>query len=150
RAGECQEGWARGLGAVAGAARTAVEDGRTLFDRAFSGRAFRGTAGAGAIRRSAGGALCLVRGQHAGNGVRLPRDRRWFRHRDGLGRPRGAAPAYDLPRSRQCAGANRLSAVSAAPSKLIASAPVLRVRDVVMAANHYRDAMGFSYERFFG
>jgi hypothetical protein len=34
--------------------------------------------------------------------------------------------------------------------KLIASAPVLRVRDVVAAAKHYRDAMGFSYERFFG
>ena len=40
--------------------------------------------------------------------------------------------------------------MSAAPSKLIASAAVLRVRDVVAAANHYRDTMGFSYERFFG
>jgi hypothetical protein len=40
--------------------------------------------------------------------------------------------------------------VSVAPSKLIGSAPVLRVRDVVAAANHYRDTMGFSYERFFG
>ncbi len=33
---------------------------------------------------------------------------------------------------------------------LTASAPVLLVRDVVAAANHYRDAMGFSYERFWG
>ncbi len=34
--------------------------------------------------------------------------------------------------------------------KLRASAPVLLVRDVVAAANHYRDAMGFGYERFWG
>ena len=34
--------------------------------------------------------------------------------------------------------------------KLTASAPVLLVKDVVAAANHYRDAMGFSYERFWG
>jgi hypothetical protein len=40
--------------------------------------------------------------------------------------------------------------VSAAPSTLIASAPVLRVRNVVAAANHYRDAMGFDYDRFYG
>jgi hypothetical protein len=33
---------------------------------------------------------------------------------------------------------------------LIASAPVLRVRDVAAAANHYRDAMGFRYDRFYG
>lgn len=36
------------------------------------------------------------------------------------------------------------------PAKLTASAPVLLVKDVVAAANHYRDAMGFSYERFWG
>ena len=35
-------------------------------------------------------------------------------------------------------------------AKLTASAPVLLVRDVVKAANHYRDAMGFEYERFWG
>jgi len=34
--------------------------------------------------------------------------------------------------------------------KLTACAPVLLVRDVVSSANHYRDAMGFSYERFWG
>ncbi|HUG11439.1 MAG TPA: VOC family protein [Opitutaceae bacterium] len=34
--------------------------------------------------------------------------------------------------------------------KLTASAPVLLVKDVVAAANHYRDAMGFSYDRFWG
>lgn len=34
--------------------------------------------------------------------------------------------------------------------RLIASAPVLLVADVVAAANHYRDAMGFSYDRFWG
>jgi hypothetical protein len=38
----------------------------------------------------------------------------------------------------------------AAPAKLIASAAVLLVRDVVAAANHYRDAMGFDYDRFYG
>ncbi|MGF1656113.1 MAG: VOC family protein [Verrucomicrobiales bacterium] len=35
-------------------------------------------------------------------------------------------------------------------AKLTASAPVLLVRDVVAAANHYRDAMGFHYEKFWG
>jgi uncharacterized glyoxalase superfamily protein PhnB len=34
--------------------------------------------------------------------------------------------------------------------KLTGSAPVLLVKDVVAAANHYRDAMGFSYDRFWG
>ena len=33
---------------------------------------------------------------------------------------------------------------------LTASAPVFLVRDVVAAAHHYRDAMGFSYDRFYG
>lgn len=31
---------------------------------------------------------------------------------------------------------------------ITASAPILLVRDVVKAANYYRDALGFSYERF--
>ena len=35
-------------------------------------------------------------------------------------------------------------------AKLIASAPVLLVKDVVAGANHYRDAMGFDYGRFYG
>lgn len=35
-------------------------------------------------------------------------------------------------------------------AKLTASAPVLLVRDVVAAADHYRDKMGFHYDRFFG
>jgi len=35
-------------------------------------------------------------------------------------------------------------------AKLTASAPVLLVRDVVSAASHYRDALGFTYERFWG
>ncbi len=35
-------------------------------------------------------------------------------------------------------------------AKLTASAPVLLVKDVVNAANHYRDTMGFSYERLWG
>jgi hypothetical protein len=35
-------------------------------------------------------------------------------------------------------------------AKLTASSAVLLVRDVVKAANHYRDAMGFAYERFWG
>ena len=39
--------------------------------------------------------------------------------------------------------------MSAAP-KLTASSAVLLVRDVVKAADHYRDAMGFEYERFWG
>jgi uncharacterized glyoxalase superfamily protein PhnB len=34
--------------------------------------------------------------------------------------------------------------------RLTSSAPVLRVRDVVAAANHYRDALGFAYDRFWG
>ena len=36
------------------------------------------------------------------------------------------------------------------PARLTSSAPVLLVRDVVEAANHYRDALGFTYERFWG
>jgi hypothetical protein len=36
------------------------------------------------------------------------------------------------------------------PAKLTASAAVLLVKDVVKAANHYRDAMGFGYEGFWG
>src|SRR5436190_6760088 len=36
------------------------------------------------------------------------------------------------------------------PARLTASAPVLLVRDVVKAANHYRDALDFSYDRFWG
>jgi hypothetical protein len=35
-------------------------------------------------------------------------------------------------------------------AKLTASSAVLLVRNVVKAANHYRDAMGFAYERFWG
>jgi uncharacterized glyoxalase superfamily protein PhnB len=35
-------------------------------------------------------------------------------------------------------------------AKLTASSAVLLVKDVVQAANHYRDAMGFAYERFWG
>jgi uncharacterized glyoxalase superfamily protein PhnB len=35
-------------------------------------------------------------------------------------------------------------------ARLTASAPVLLVRDVVKSANHYRDALGFSYQRFWG
>ena len=34
--------------------------------------------------------------------------------------------------------------------KLIASAPVLFVKDIVAAANYYRDKMGFAYDRFWG
>ncbi len=37
-----------------------------------------------------------------------------------------------------------------ADSKLLSSAPVLLVRDVVKAANHYRDCLGFAYPRFWG
>jgi hypothetical protein len=37
-----------------------------------------------------------------------------------------------------------------APARLTSSAPVLLVRDLVAAANHYRDALGFTYERFWG
>jgi catechol 2,3-dioxygenase-like lactoylglutathione lyase family enzyme len=35
-------------------------------------------------------------------------------------------------------------------AKLTAHAPVLLVKDVVAAANYYRDKMGFAYERFWG
>jgi uncharacterized glyoxalase superfamily protein PhnB len=35
-------------------------------------------------------------------------------------------------------------------ARLTSSAPVLLVRDVISAANHYRDALGFSYDRFWG
>jgi predicted enzyme related to lactoylglutathione lyase len=38
----------------------------------------------------------------------------------------------------------------AAAPKLTASSAVLLVKDVVKAAKHYRDAMGFAYERFWG
>jgi predicted enzyme related to lactoylglutathione lyase len=42
-----------------------------------------------------------------------------------------------------------VSAMTAASiSKLTASAPALLVKDVVAAANHYRDAMGFRYDEF--
>lgn len=34
--------------------------------------------------------------------------------------------------------------------KLLTPAAVLLVRDVVAAANHYRDALGFGYREFFG
>jgi uncharacterized glyoxalase superfamily protein PhnB len=34
--------------------------------------------------------------------------------------------------------------------RLTASSAVLLVQDVVAAANHYRDAMGFAYNRFWG
>jgi len=37
-----------------------------------------------------------------------------------------------------------------AESKLVASAAVLLVRNVVAAANHYRDALGFRYPKFYG
>lgn len=36
------------------------------------------------------------------------------------------------------------------PAKLTASSPVFLVRDVVAAANHYRDTMGFNYDQFYG
>ena len=35
-------------------------------------------------------------------------------------------------------------------ARLVSSAPVLLVRDVVAAAEHYRDALGFTYQRFWG
>ena len=35
-------------------------------------------------------------------------------------------------------------------AKLISGAPILLVKDVVKAAEHYRDKMGFTYERFWG
>ena len=59
------------VGAVIGAARPALEDGRALFDRAFPGAACRRAAGAHPVRRPAGGAFRLVRAEHAGKGVRL-------------------------------------------------------------------------------
>ena len=34
--------------------------------------------------------------------------------------------------------------------RIIGSAPILLVKDVVASANHYRDCLGFSYERFWG
>jgi uncharacterized glyoxalase superfamily protein PhnB len=34
--------------------------------------------------------------------------------------------------------------------KITSSAPVLLVRDVVAAANYYRDAAGFAYDKFYG
>ena len=34
--------------------------------------------------------------------------------------------------------------------KLLGSAPVLLVADVVKAANYYRDQLGFAYDRFWG
>lgn len=35
-------------------------------------------------------------------------------------------------------------------SKIIGSAPILLVKDVVASANYYRDKVGFSYKRFWG
>ena len=35
-------------------------------------------------------------------------------------------------------------------AKLTGSAPILLVKDVVAAANYWRDRVGFSYERFWG
>lgn len=43
-----------------------------------------------------------------------------------------------------------IAVAASTESKLTASAPVLLVKDVVAAANHYRDAMGFRYPRFYG
>ena len=37
-----------------------------------------------------------------------------------------------------------------ADSKLISSAAILLVRDVVSSANYYRDKVGFRYDRFWG
>jgi uncharacterized glyoxalase superfamily protein PhnB len=37
-----------------------------------------------------------------------------------------------------------------APARLIASAPIIFVRDVHKAAEHYRDAMGFSFGKIWG
>ena len=34
--------------------------------------------------------------------------------------------------------------------RIVGSAPILLVKDVVASANHYRDGVGFSYERFWG
>ena len=35
-------------------------------------------------------------------------------------------------------------------SKVIGSAPILLVKDVVASANYYRDKIGFTYDRFWG
>ena len=35
-------------------------------------------------------------------------------------------------------------------SKILTGAPVLLVRDVVAAANYFRDCLGFDYDRFWG
>lgn len=35
-------------------------------------------------------------------------------------------------------------------AKLLSSAPVLLVKDVVAAANYYRDKVGFAYDEFYG
>ena len=37
-----------------------------------------------------------------------------------------------------------------AKAKIIGNAPILLVKDVVEAANYYRDCLGFSYHRFWG
>lgn len=37
-----------------------------------------------------------------------------------------------------------------AKPKIIGSAPILLVKDVVKSADYYRDKVGFSYERFWG
>ena len=37
-----------------------------------------------------------------------------------------------------------------AKAKLIGSAPILLVKDVVASANYYRDQVGFAYERLWG
>lgn len=37
-----------------------------------------------------------------------------------------------------------------AKSKIIGSAPILLVKDVIASANYYREKVGFSYERFWG
>ena len=34
--------------------------------------------------------------------------------------------------------------------KIVGSAPILLVKDVVASANYYRDKVGFTYERFWG
>ena len=36
------------------------------------------------------------------------------------------------------------------PPRLVATSPVLLVNDVVASAHHYRDAMGFTFSRFWG
>ena len=37
-----------------------------------------------------------------------------------------------------------------APGKIIGSAPILLVADVVASAEYYRDKLGFTYDRFWG